>query len=581
MNSNLKLEKGLEAYKNGNLETAKEILLSVLQTEQNIVKAIFTLGLILFSEKKYQKAYTYLKQASELTDDPKVLAHYGTVLYRLGKYSEATKQYSAILNQDPNNIGVLNNLCAIKILYGHLSEAFELANRVISIKPDYIDPYINLGNISKDMGNIEESIAFYKKALSIDPSNKIALSNMLLAFHYRSYDNSTIFNEHIKWEQQVPKINIDSKSHPLSLNRKINIGYLSGDFKKHSVSYFIEPILANHNKEEFNIFCYSDVQRPDPVTLKLKGYPVNWRDIYRMYDRDVFSKIQEDKIDILVDLAGHAGNKRLRVFSTGAAPIQITYCGYPDTSGLSNMNYRITDTIADPEGSEMYYTEKLLRMKHSFLCYRPSQKTPQVQPTPAIKNGFTTFGSFNHISKLSDETIKLWAKILQQNKNSRIILKAKQFSDNLTMENFLLKFKKNGVSENRVDLINHTSDHNAHLALYNNIDIALDPFPYNGTTTTCEALWMGVPVITLYGNNHASRVGGTLLTNTGLKSLVVKDKESYFRTAIFLSQNTEQLNSLRLGLRQTFASSPICDGQNFTKELEQLYKMLIKKEMSK
>lgn len=574
-------ENALNLYNQGKLNEAEESFLEIIESDPKNVSALFTLGLIQFRNKNYNKAYHYLNKASTFSDDIKIKVHQGTALHKLGRYNEALDMYKKVLEVEPENIGILNNLSTIKLLFGNLFEAKVIAEKIISIKPQYIDPYINLGNILKDMGNIKGAIEYYEKALSLDKHNITAYSNMLLAMHYIPFSKNQIYHKHLEFSQYIKEILIEPIEHKLSLSRKINIGYLSGDFRKHSVSYFIEPILANHNLNKFNIFCYSDVVNPDPVTLRLKNYPITWRDIHRHNDSDVFKLIQSDKIDILIDLAGHAANKRIRVFHKGAAPIQVNYCGYPDTTGLAKVNYRITDNIADPHDADQYYTEKLVRMQNSFLCYRPSKKTPDISITPAIKNGFITFGSFNHLSKLSEETIELWSKLILEISNSHILLKAKQFSDKAVKDIIIQKFKNHGVERNRIRLIGHVSNHNEHLACYNEIDIALDPFPYNGTTTTCEALWMGVPVVTLYGSNHAGRVGGSFLTNIGLKSLVTKNSSTYIKTVKFLSEDFTRLNNLRSGLRQAMISSPICKAKEFTEELENHYKDFIKKEIAK
>ncbi len=576
MSNNSKLKEALSLYDEGKLEKSELLLNHILEKDSENVKALFTLGLIKFSLKEYNRAFEYLDKAYNISNDDIIKIQLAVVLHRLGKYSKAQILYEEILNNQPENISILNNLCAIKLLFGKLTEAKILAEKTIRLKPNYIDPYINLGNILKDSGNIKDAVKYYREALKIDPQNKVALSNLLLAIHYSTNSKKQIYQKHLEWEANTIPNKERIIKHNFSVDRKINVGYISGDFKKHSVSYFIEPILANHNKNEFNIFCYSDVINPDPVTIKLKSYATTWHATNHLNNKDLITLIRNENIDILVDLAGHTASKRLKIFSDGSAPIQITYCGYPDTTGLKNMDFRITDEIADPSDSDQYYTEKLIKMKKCFLCYWPAKNTPKIEATPAIKNGHITFGSFNHLSKLSDETIELWSNILLKVKNSSIILKAKQFSDEQVKETIIGKFVKHGVKDCNINLISHVSSHNEHLACYNQIDIALDPFPYNGTTTTCEALWMGVPVITLYGYNHAGRVGGSLLINIGLKSLVTHDHETYIKTAIFLSDNINRLNGFRMGLRQSVINSSLCDAKGFTMELEEIYKNIIK-----
>lgn len=563
------------------LDEAKLILLELLESNNSNPAILHKLGIIEFKSRVYIKAHEYLKQATLYSDDIEIKKHLGTLLHRMTKYKEALSIYLEVLESEPENIGILNNLCAIKLIFGQLSEAKSLAEKVIKLKPEYIDSYINLGNILKDMGNLKESINYYQQALNIDPYNQIAYSNMLLAYHYTFNEKKMVYQKHLDWENHINKIYRKSNLHTYSENDKIRVGYLSADFKKHSVSYFIDPILINHNREKFEIYCYSDVISPDHVTVSIKNHDLTWRNIHPLTDQEVLAQIAEDKIDILIDLAGHAGNKRLRVFQAKAAPIQITYCGYPDTTGIKEIDYRITDYLADPEGEEKFYSEELIRMTKTFLCYKPSPNPPQVCNTPAIQNGYITFGSFNHLSKLSNETIDLWSEIIKLHPNSKLLLKAKQLSDDKVKEIVVNKFQERGVNRENLELTNQVADHNAHLSLYNKIDIALDPFPYNGTTTTCEALWMGVPVVTLIGNTHAGRVGSSLLTNVGLKSLVTENYEGYIQVINYLTQDLNKLNRLRMGLRNALILSPICDAKNFTKELEDVFLKIIEKEVTK
>jgi predicted O-linked N-acetylglucosamine transferase (SPINDLY family) len=290
-----------------------------------------------------------------------------------------------------------------------------------------------------------------------------------------------------------------------------------------------------------------------------------------MNHQDVCARIGHDEIDILVDLAGHAGNSRLPVFFMKPAPIQVTYLGYPNTTGFSAMDYRLTDGIADPPDQDRFYTERLYRLPECFLCYRPPPETPLSPVPPADKNGYITFGSFNNFPKISGDTVCLWAGILHRVKNSRLVIKSKQLIDPAICERLLQLFAIYGIGADRLELRTHSPSLESHLSCYNGIDIALDTFPYNGTTTTCEALWMGVPVITLAGDRHASRVGASLLAQAGLTGLVAQSAEHYISLAAFLAGNISPLSKLKTGLRGMIAQSPLCDGAGFTKKIEKAY----------
>jgi len=280
--------------------------------------------------------------------------------------------------------------------------------------------------------------------------------------------------------------------------------------------------------------------------------------------------IKNDGIDILVDLMGHSGDNRLSIFLNKPAPIQVTYLGYPNTTGLSTMDYRITDGWADPEGEDKYYTEELYRLPEGFLCYKPPDCVPYIEETPVKKNGYITFGSFNNLAKLSAETISVWSEIVKTIPGSKLVIKNKPFNDKNVINNYCKLFTSQGIDRDRLFLKGHSSSIEAHLSEYNNIDIALDTFPYNGTTTTCEALLMGTPVITLPGSRHAGRVGGSILSQVGLTELIANNRENYIGTAIRLSKDIQYIKKLNQILQRNFQSL-LCNGPAFTRSLETAY----------
>ena len=332
-------------------------------------------------------------------------------------------------------------------------------------------------------------------------------------------------------------------------------------------------MLASHTHERFEIFCYSDVLAPDNVTERLQGYADRWHNIADMQDEEVAELVLKDGIDILVDLAGHTGNNRMLLFARKPAPVQVSWLGYPNTTGLSTMDYRFVDPYTDPHGlTDPFYTEKLLRLPESFLCYLPDENSPDVGYLPETVSGHITFGSFNIFTKMTEEVLALWADILKNIPNARLLLKTKSFSDKQICAKVMKIFSQKGIYSERVELLGHQEHFLKHLSLYNRIDIGLDTFPYNGTTTTCEALWMGVPVITLAGNNHASRVGVSLLTNTGLEDLIAKTHDEYVDIAVNLAADTRRLQKLRRNLRPMMKNSPLTDAKRFTDNLENSYR---------
>jgi predicted O-linked N-acetylglucosamine transferase (SPINDLY family) len=353
------------------------------------------------------------------------------------------------------------------------------------------------------------------------------------------------------------------------------VGYVSIDFRRHSVAYFLEPILAAHNRESFEVFCYADVPVPDDATERLRRHANHWREIGGRSDAEIAELVRNDGIDILVDLVGHTASRLLRVFARKPAPIQISYLGYPGTTGLSSIDYRLTDALTDPVGiTERHHTEKLVRLEDSAWCYRPPAEAPPIAQPPFATRGVVTFGSFNMLPKISPQMIELWAKILAATAGSRMVVKTRSFSDEPSRQRVAALFRRAGVDPSRLDLRSRTEAQVGHLADYGNIDIELDTFPYNGTTIICESLWMGVPVVTLAGQTHVSRVGLSLLSNVGLQDLAAKTPDDYVRIATGLAGDPKRLMELRATMRQRMLQSPLLNEARFTRGVESVYRMM-------
>ncbi len=570
------LESAKQAYMENNLEKAEEYFHEVISLEPNNIDAHFIIGLIASSNDRNAKALKFLEKAASLCDDnPNIFYNYGAILQRTAHYVKAAEQYKKALALKPGHKGALLNYSAVMLIMGKAKEAELAARKLHEVDPSDIFFLMNLGNSFKDQGQINESIDAYKKFLEKQPEHAIAGSNLLLCLNYSLLDAETIFQEHTEWEKRVkpgitvttyPERHLDPEKSPL------RIGYISGDFKTHSVAYYFEPILKFHDRTGFEVFCYSDVENPDMVTHRLQKLSHTWHDIHGKKNDEVIELILHDEIDILVDLAGHAGNKRISLFLNRLAPVQVTYLGYPNTTGISTMDYRLTDVWADPEGIEKYYTEKLYRLKDGFLCYRPVADAPSVSEAPVKSNGYITFGSFNNLPKINPSTIEVWSNILKAVPHSKLFMKTKPFKDEWVQDQYRNLFNAQGIENDRMQFSAFASSIPDHLDTYSNIDMALDTFPYNGTTTTCEALWMGVPVVSLIGNRHAGRVGYSLLSRIGLPSMVAENVEKYIGIATFLSSDIDRLSKLRKGLRTTIAQSPICNAIGFTKTLENAYR---------
>ncbi|CAG7633937.1 Photosystem I assembly protein Ycf3 [Paenibacillus solanacearum] len=536
---------------------------------------LYNMGNVLQKIKDYSGAYAYYEKALfHSPNNPQIYLNLGVMKLDEKKYAQAEKYFFKALEINPGLAEVYNNLGIIYDEQGKDTEAIRFYKKALKINPNYDRAFNNMGNAYRNQGLAEKATDCYRNSLESNPEYTIAHSNLLLSMHYSpNIDPDALLEEHRNFDSRHGSAlaRPNYYSNELSLVRPLKIGYVSPDFRKHSVSYFIEPVLANHDKRRFEIYCYSDVVVQDDVTLRFKGYASEWRDIAGMTDSDIAELIQCDKIDILIDLAGHTAKNRMLLFARKPAPIQITWIGYPGTTGLSTMDYRITDAYADPAGDgEHYYTERLLRMPKSFLVYSPPKEYPVID-IDAVTNRAVTFGSFNHLAKITIEMIELWSKILKQVPESRLVLKNNGLDQEEIQQRIRSEFFQFGIDKERIELIGWKSSSSDHLATYNQIDIALDTFPYHGTTTTCEALLMGVPVITLLGKYHVSRVGASLLSNIGLTQFITHSQFDYVERAVSLALQPELLNNLRSTIRGRFLQSSLTDAVPFTKDLEKLY----------
>ena len=405
-------------------------------------------------------------------------------------------------------------------------------------------------------------------------------SYALLLSHYATTSPEVLFDEHLRWAQQhatgfetVAFVNVRERK------RKLRVGYVSADFRDgHPLTYFIAPVLRAHDRHHFSVVCYSSVTNPDAGTQRIAAMVDEWRNIRGVSDEAAAAMIRADQIDVLVDLGGHCGGSRLLAFAHKPAPIQVSWLGYPDTTGLVTMDYRLTDEIADPPGaSERFHTEQLVRPAGGFLCYEPPVSDLAVSALPAWFSAGVTFGSFQYPAKITADVIATWARILQRVPDSELLLHhcfSDYFDPRGAVRNRIeSSFAAHGIAPGRLRFAG-SLPLRQHLELHAQVDIALDTFPYNGTTTTCESLWMGVPVVTLEGRTHAGRVGKSILTRVGLSDLVAADKGRYVELAIGLAGDLDRLARLRASLRPTMAESPLLDAHTFTRGVEREYRAM-------
>lgn len=553
-----------------------------------------------------------------------------------GDWEAALSSFSELLAQAPGDAEALMCCGVIYGRKGDLPTASGFLRRAADAAPNAPDVHINLSKLAIEQRDWREAEQSARRAAALSPANAIAYENLVVALKHQgrwedadaalqeglrqSPGRSNLFNLLGELRQRCGDIGgamaAFAQAPPTPANiscwvashnyadgltpqqlfavhktggarleaavtalpppapprqGRLRVGYVSPDLRDHSVAFFIEPVLKAHNRAAVEIYCYSTASRPDHVTQRLAKCADHWRDCAALTDQALAQQVRSDGIDLLIDLAGHTVGNRLAAFAMRPAPVQATWIGYPNTTGLAAMDFRLTDAISDPPGAEALHTERLIRLPHGFLCYQPPDDAPPPRPPQA---GAVTFASFNAVPKYSDDCIAAWSAILRRLPAARLRLKSADLANALARRRVLGRFAAHGVAGDRVILLPLITDRREHLAAYGEVDIALDSFPYNGTTTTCEALFMGVPVLSLRGTSHAGRTGASLLTQLGLESLIAGSIEAYVEAAVAMAapDNPWRQAGRRTELRERMTASPLCRPDVFVPDLERAYR---------
>ncbi len=524
--------------------------------------------------------------------------------FESGEFTKAQDQAAAAVKRDPRCHPAWNLLGAIAAANGMNEMAIRHFERAIAIEPANADYLSNCGEACRRAGWLDDAVANCRTALTANPGHLGARYNLALALHamgevesardvlvtalaispddrrshtallfllchHPDIEGATLLAEHRNWNERHARNLVPNRARSTTAfnpDRKLRIGYVSGDFRRHSLSYFIEPLFANHDRLRFEVFCYSNTRKTDDVTDQLRSQVSQWRDIRTLSDEAAAALVMQDGIDILIDLSGHTADSRLLMFARKPAPVQMSYLGYPNTTGLTAMDFRVTDAYMDPLVlAEPLYVEKLLRMPHSLWCYRPPADAPEVNPLPALIGNRMTFGSLHSFTKLNRAVIQTWAKILASLPDADLVIAGAPEGE--TRSRLTGQFAAHGVEPDRIQLVGK-QNFDDYLKLYHRIDIGLDAFPYNGGTTTCESLWMGVPVITLAGAYGVARAGVSLLTTADLPELIAPTRERYVEIAVNLARDPRRLAALRSGLRERMQQSPLMNETAFTRAFE-------------
>jgi len=548
--------------------------------EENAISKLLDRTQELIELEKLDDAERFLHEVSKYKpDEPNVFFQRGLISMKRGEYDDAIEKFMSVYETHPEFFENLNNIATAYYKLGRYRDALIYYKRALQIEPDTSFILGSAAFCSIRMGNIDDALHYLRTAQEILPNDASIHSDLLLCMIY----TASVFPEQL-YEEAVKFGNIlTSSSHRVELNpdknrdRKIRVGYVSPDFRDHPVRYFLEPLLTNHNKEYFEIYAYSNTKLDNPIMERMKTYVDFWRDIRDLSVADACNIIVHDQIDILVDLTGHTAGNSLEIFARKPAAVQVTWLGFPATTGLQTMDYRITDGYADPPGmTEHLYTEKLWRLPHIFCSYQPDEKDYQkVEMAPFETNGYITFGCLNNFAKAGDNVLSSWAEILKKVPNSRLILEIEGIDGSEFCKDYQERLEKSGISKESVILEPRKKSNQ--FILYNKIDIALDPFPCVGGTTTMDTLWMGVPLVTLAGKNFGARMGVSILSNIGLTELIADDIDSYIKIAVDLAKNRERLKETRKKICNDFCKSPAMNHQNFAREMEEAYTAMWKK----
>jgi len=523
----------------GRLREATAVYARALAENANWAQGYCLLAAILVRQKRPADALAASRHALDLSpSDPQGLYWAARALAAMGRFDEAIEAYRGALSSKPDFAEAWNDLAGAQLAVADLDAAIGSCERSAALKPE-------LGGANR------------------------RLFAMLL---HPGYSPDAVLREHREWASRFadpltgaapPYVNDPSPE------RRLRVGYVSADFRVHVVAMNLLPLMREHDHRQVEVFSYSAVDAPDHATELFRGYSDAWRDVAGWDEERLARAVREDRIDILVDLELHLG-RRLLVFARKPAPVQVTFAGYPGTTGLKAIDYRLTDPYLDPPGNDRWYVEQSLRLPHTFWCYEPPEATPDVGPLPALSNGFVTFGCLINPTRVNEPVVRLWAAVLRALERSRLVVLAPEGSFRNRVLGVLYD---QGIANDRVRFVPRLP-RPQYLNHYQGIDVALDTFPYNGHTTGLDSLWMGVPVVTLVGTTAVGRAGWSQLSNLGLPGLAAEVSEQFVAVAVSLARDLPRLAELRASLRGRMLQSPLTDARSFARGVEAAYRTM-------
>ncbi|SAL03387.1 tetratricopeptide repeat protein [Caballeronia ptereochthonis] len=563
----------------GRRQDAIELFRHAVAQSPNDAGSLNALGALLAEERRFAEAEPILRRAVELSPGSiAALVNLGALLWESGQSSESEAVFRSVLEADPNHWHAAFNLGLLLKDTRRLDEAEVFHRRVVELKPRTAAAHVGLANVllAKASGDVSEALDCFRVAIELDPDCQIAHSNLVYMLTFASDDGFEVLDEGRRFAShfEAPYVSRSIEyRNDLTASRRLRIGYVSPDFRYHCQAMFMLPLLRNHDHEAVEVYCYSSVDKPDHVTQEIAQLADVWRDVHELTDEQLAHQIKEDRIDVLVDLTMHMSRGRPLLHARRPAPVQVSWLAYPGTTGSTAIGYRLTDPWLDPAGSpeaDARYSEKSIRLRDTFWCYDPMTTEVEVNPLPAYAARCVTFGCLNNPSKLTDRTFELWAQVLRSVEGSRLVLLLAQGKARETVS---AKFDSLGICPSRLEYTDYRP-RDQYLRAYHHIDIVLDTFPYNGHTTSLDALWMGVPVVTIVGNSPQSRAGYSLLSNLGLGELAASSGARFVDTAVSLATDLPHLGELRAGLRNRMVNSPLMNGKRFARSMEQAFRKI-------
>jgi protein O-GlcNAc transferase len=577
--AHLNLGVGLEAA--GDAEGAQGCYERVLAIEPGNAYASYNLGKLHFRKRSFPSAERYLHAALESKPEfPEAHVVLSNIHDARGEYDKAASALEIALRQRPDYAGAWYNYATTLVRLDRLGEAEDAARRAIRFDPAMFSAYVFLGDLLRTDARLAEAVEMFSRARTLAGGGLACEQAELHALNYfEGISAEALFERHREVGRQI------ETEHPARFapfanarnpDRRLRIGYVSRDFFRHPVSWFMVPVLERHDRSRFEIYCYSTGSRSDDVTAQVRSAADRWLDAAKMSYAELTDSIHRDGIDILVDLLGHAGSSDLAVFAQQPAPVQVTWLGYLNTTGLTRMHYRLCDAVTDPPGvADRLHTETLVRMPHSQWCYRPYREMElsreHAMEPPCVRNGYVTFGSFNHRLKLSPTVLALWSQILLGLPESQLVIMG--VPEGPAQDRLRGEFTQRGIAAARIRVV-APLPMNDYFPWFDKVDLALDSTPYSGGTTTCDTLWMGVPVVTLAGPRSASRSAASMLTTVGLADWIAYTPEDYVRLALKFAGDRTLLAGLRAALRKRMRESPLMDETGFARDLEAAYRTL-------